>query len=96
MAITTQDSPVRVRSRAGVLLPLALVLAIFTGGCSSSSSGREAYFEARTATVMFQPGSGETRLSLSNDSPFGNDVALAERNGPMTDITRWSDAGLEP
>jgi acetylornithine/succinyldiaminopimelate/putrescine aminotransferase len=86
---------ITVRRGAGLLLALAFFSAL-AGGCSSSLTGREAYFAARSAGVMYQPGTGASRLSLAPPSVFGdNDLALAARNGPVTDVTRWTDAGLE-
>ena len=87
-----------ITSRRGAGLLLAVVLfSALAGGCSSTGSGREAYFAARSDGVMYQPGSGASRLSLAPASIFGdNDLTLAARNGPVTDVTRWTDAGLEP
>lgn len=92
----TQAPLITAWRRAGLLLAVAFFSAL-AGGCSSTSNGREAYFASRSDTVMYQPGTGATRVSLAPDSPFAsNDRALAERNGPVTDVTRWSDEGLVP
>jgi hypothetical protein len=66
----------------------AMLAALCLGGCSLSSGGREAYFNARSNTVMFSPGSGEVRLSVWPDDPFGSTTALAERSQApsLTDI----------
>jgi hypothetical protein len=55
-----------------------LAAALSLGGCSTASTGREAYFASRADTVMFGAGTGETRVSVGLDSPFGNDVGLAD------------------
>jgi hypothetical protein len=57
---------------------ILIAAAPLLGGCSTASTGREAYFASRAATVMFTPGSGETRVSVGPDTPFGNDVGLAD------------------
>jgi hypothetical protein len=84
---TTQRSS-SARRAVGVLT-LALGT-LWLGGCSFSSTGREAYFAARADSVMFAKGSGEVRLSVWPDSPFNDDMALAERSDP---VSRWTDRG---
>lgn len=63
--------------RAAAVLAL-IAGAWLLGGCSTASAGREAYFHSRTNMVMFGPGSGETRVSVGPETPFGNDLALAD------------------
>jgi hypothetical protein len=65
----------------------AMLAALCLGGCTFSSGKREAYFQARTDTVMFRPGSGDVRLSIWPDDPFGSATALADRSlkASMTD-----------
>jgi hypothetical protein len=75
----TQRSP-----SASRLTVAAMIAALCFGGCSISSGGREAYFQARTDTVMFSPGTGEVRLSVWPDDPFASTTALADRSS-LTD-----------
>jgi hypothetical protein len=58
----------------------AMLAALGLGGCTFSSGGREAYFQARTDTVMFRPGTGDVRLSVWPDDPFGSTTAVADRS----------------
>ncbi|HYE62075.1 MAG TPA: hypothetical protein VD997_08760 [Phycisphaerales bacterium] len=87
MAGRTQRSS----SARRALSVLALAAAtLWMGACSVSGAGRESYFAARADTVMFKSGNGETRLSVWPDSPFGNDMALAEQTDARS---RWTDTG---